>query len=96
VSPYEKKKSKATITGTTQFLSRIARGLMTHTIDLAEHKKSGKKAEAITVKIKKPTKGEYKNVPKNMCQADFYALLKNYGSSRLVLKGCMIGTCGYL
>jgi hypothetical protein len=66
VSLYEKKKSKATATGTTRFLSMIARSLMTHTIDLAKHEKFGKKAEAMTIKIKKLTKTDYKNVPKNI------------------------------
>jgi hypothetical protein len=42
---------------------------------LAEHEKSAKKAEAMTVKIKKPTKADYKNVP-NMCHADLYSLLR--------------------
>jgi hypothetical protein len=58
-------------------LSGIARSLTSHTIDLAEHEKSAKKVEAITVKIKKPTKAGYKNVPKNMCRADLYSILTN-------------------
>jgi hypothetical protein len=34
------------------------------TVDLVEHDKSAKKAKIMTVKIKKPTKADYKNVPK--------------------------------
>jgi hypothetical protein len=64
VSPYEKKKSKATTADTARFLSGIVRRLMAHTVDLTEHVKSGKKVEAMTVKIKNPTKEYYKNVAK--------------------------------
>jgi hypothetical protein len=66
VSLYEKKKSKVTTAGTTRFLSGIAQSFMSDTIDLAEHEKSAKKTEAMIVKIKKPTKTDYKNVPKNV------------------------------
>jgi hypothetical protein len=61
---FEKKKSKATIAGTARFLKRIARDLTSHTVDLAEHERSTKKAEAMAAKIKIPTKADYKNVPK--------------------------------
>jgi hypothetical protein len=44
---------------------------------LADLEESAKKAEAIAAKIKKPTKADYKNVPKNMCRADHYSLLRN-------------------
>jgi hypothetical protein len=77
VSPHEKKKSKTTTAGTTIFLLGIARSLMSHTVDLDEHEKSAKKVEAMVVKIKKPTKVDYKDVPKNMCWADLYSLLRN-------------------
>jgi hypothetical protein len=77
VSPHEKKKSKATTVGTARFLSGITRSLKSHTIDLAEHEESTKKAEAMVVKIKKPTNADYKNVPKNMCRTDVYSLLRN-------------------
>jgi hypothetical protein len=77
VSTFEKKKSKATTAGTTRFFKGIAWDLMSHTIDLAEHEESTKKAEAMAAKIKIPTKADYKNVPKNMCQADLYYLLRN-------------------
>jgi hypothetical protein len=60
VSTFDKKKT----TGTTQFLKGIARDLTSHTVDLAEHEESTKKAEAMAAKIKIPTKADYKNVPK--------------------------------
>jgi hypothetical protein len=56
--------SKATTAGTARFLKGIARNLMSHTIDLAEHKESAEKANAMATKIKIPTKADYKNVPK--------------------------------
>jgi hypothetical protein len=77
VSPCEKKKSEATTASTARFLSEITRSLTTHIVDLAEHEKSGRKVEPMTVKIKKPTKEDYKNVPKNMCRVDLYSLLRN-------------------
>ena len=64
VSPYQKKKSKATTAGTVRFLKGIGRSLTSQTVDLAEHEESAKKAEAMAAKIKKPTKADYKNVPK--------------------------------
>jgi hypothetical protein len=63
VSTFEKKKSKATIAGTTRFLKGIARDITSHTVDLAEHEESAEKAEAMATKIKIPTKADYKNVP---------------------------------
>jgi hypothetical protein len=77
VSTFEKNKSKTTTAGTTRFLKGIARDLMSHTIDLAEHEESAKKAEAMSAKIKMPTKTDYKNAPKNMCRANLYYLLRN-------------------
>jgi hypothetical protein len=38
--------------------------LTSQTIDLVENEESTKKAEAMATKIKKPTKADYKNVPK--------------------------------
>ena len=64
MSPYQKKKSKATTAGTARFLKGIGRSLTSQTVDLAEHEESAKKAEATAAKIKKPTKADYKNVPK--------------------------------
>jgi hypothetical protein len=60
VSTFEKKKSKATTAGTTQFLKWIAQDLMSHTFDLIEHEESAKKVEAIAAKIKMPTKADIK------------------------------------
>jgi hypothetical protein len=64
VSPYEKKKTKANTAAIAQFLSGVAHNLKSHTIHLAKHDESAKKAEAMVVKIKKPTKADYKNVLK--------------------------------
>jgi hypothetical protein len=64
VSTFEKNKSKATTTGTTRFLKGIRWRLTSQTIDLVENEESTKKAEAMATKIKKPTKADYKNVPK--------------------------------
>jgi hypothetical protein len=64
VSTFEKKKSKATTAGTARFLKGIARDLTSHTVRLAEHEESAKKAEAMAAKIKIPTKADYKNVLK--------------------------------
>jgi hypothetical protein len=50
---------------------------MSYIVDLAEHEKYGKKAKTMTMKIKNPTKEDYKNVPKNMCRADLYSFLRN-------------------
>jgi hypothetical protein len=43
-------------------LSRIAWIRTSHIVDLVEHEKSRKKTEKMIVKIKKPTKTDYKNV----------------------------------
>jgi hypothetical protein len=67
VSTFDKKKSKATTAGATQFMKGIAQDLTSHTIDLAEYEESAKKAEAMAAKIKIPTKADYKNVPKYLC-----------------------------
>jgi hypothetical protein len=77
VSTFKKKKSKTTIACTTQFLNGIAQDLTSHTVDLAVHEESAKKAEAMAANIKIPTKADYKNVPKNICWADLYYLLRN-------------------
>jgi hypothetical protein len=74
---FEKKKNKATIASTARFLKRIARDLTSHTVDLAEHEGSTKKAEAMTAKIKIPTKADYKNVPKQYVPGVLYYLLRN-------------------
>jgi hypothetical protein len=96
VSTFEKKKSKATTAGTTRFLKGIAWDLTSHTVDLTEHEEFAKKAEAMATKIKIPTKADYlKMCLNNMCRADLYYLLRNRRRSRLVLKGCMTGTCGH-
>jgi hypothetical protein len=76
VSPHEKKKSKATAASTTRFLSGVTRSFKSHVVDLAEHEESANKAKAMVVKIKKPTKADYKNMPKNMCRIDLYSLLR--------------------
>jgi hypothetical protein len=64
LSTFEKKKSKATTTGTAQFLKGIAWDLTSHIIDLADQEGSAEKTEAMATKIKIPTKADYKNVPK--------------------------------
>jgi hypothetical protein len=61
---FEKKKSKGTTIGTTLFMKGIAWDLTSHTVDLAEHEESAKKAEAMAIKIKIPTKADYKNATK--------------------------------
>jgi hypothetical protein len=77
VSPFEKKKKSKSTAGTTRFLKGIGRSLTSDTVDLADLEESAKKAEAMAAKIKKPTKADYKNMPKNMCRADHYSLLRN-------------------
>jgi hypothetical protein len=64
VSTFEKKKSKATTTGTARFLKGNARDLTSHTVDLAKHEEFAKKAKVMAAKIKISTKADYKNVPK--------------------------------
>jgi len=46
------------------FLKGIGQSLTSDTVDLADLEESTKKAEAMAAKIKKPTKADYKNVPK--------------------------------
>jgi hypothetical protein len=77
VSPFEKKKKSKSTAGTTRFLKGIGRSLTSDTVDLADLEESTKKAEAMVAKIKKSTKADYKKVPKNMCRADHYSLLRN-------------------
>jgi hypothetical protein len=60
---YNLKKNK-TDAGTVNFLSEIARSSTSHTIDLDEHENYAKQTEIMAIKIKKPTKAYYKNVPK--------------------------------
>ena len=64
VSPFEKKKKSKSTAGTARFLKGIGRSLTSDTVDLADLEESAKKAEAMAAKIKKPTKADYKNVPK--------------------------------
>jgi len=64
VSPFEKKKKSKSTAGTVRFLKGIGRSLTSDTVDLADLEESAKKAEAMAAKIKKPTKADYKNVPK--------------------------------
>ena len=64
VSPYDKKKKSKSTAGTVRFLKGIGRSLTSDTVDLADLEESAKKAEAMAAKIKKPTKADYKNVPK--------------------------------
>jgi hypothetical protein len=64
VSPFEKKKKSKSTAGTTRFLKGIEWSLTSDTVDLADLEESAKKAEAMATKIKKPTKADYKNVPK--------------------------------
>jgi hypothetical protein len=77
VSPFEKKKKSKSTAGTSRLLKGIGRSLTSDTVDLADLEESAKKAKAMAAKIKKPTKADYKNVPKNMCRADHYSLLRN-------------------
>uniref|UniRef100_A0A804UJ78 DUF8039 domain-containing protein n=1 Tax=Zea mays TaxID=4577 RepID=A0A804UJ78_MAIZE len=64
VSPFEKKKKSKSTAGTVRFLKGIGRSLTSDTVDLADLEESAKKVEAMAAKIKKPTKADYKNVPK--------------------------------
>ena len=64
MSPYDKKKKSKSTVGTVRFLKGIGRSLTSDTVDLADLEESAKKAEAMAAKIKKPTKADYKNVPK--------------------------------
>jgi hypothetical protein len=64
VSPFEKKKKSKSTAGTARFLKGVGRSLTSDTVDLADLEESAKKAEAMAAKIKKPTKADYKNVPK--------------------------------
>jgi hypothetical protein len=64
VSPFEKKKKSKSTAGTARFLKGIGQSLTSDTVDLVDLEESAKKAEAMAAKIKKPTKADYKNVPK--------------------------------
>ena len=64
MSPFEKKKKSKSTAGTVRFLKGIGRSLTSDNVDLADLEESAKKAEAMAAKIKKPTKADYKNVPK--------------------------------
>jgi hypothetical protein len=64
VSTFKRKKSKATTADTARFFKGIAWDLTSHTVDLAEHKESAEKDEAMAAKIKIPTRTDYKKVPK--------------------------------
>ena len=64
VSPFDKKKKSKSTAGTVRFLKGIGRSLTSDNVDLADLEESTKKAEAMAAKIKKPTKADYKNVPK--------------------------------
>jgi hypothetical protein len=77
VSPYDKKKKSKSTASAVRFLEGIGRSLTSNTVDLADLEESTKKAEAMAAKIKKPTKADYKNVPKKMCRVDHYSLLRN-------------------
>jgi hypothetical protein len=62
ISSFDPKKPKTA--GTTKILSRIARSHTIWSIDLVDHESLAKKHEIRTIKIKKPTGKDYKNVPK--------------------------------
>jgi hypothetical protein len=48
----------------------------------------------MAIKIKKPTKADYKNVPKKLGRP--LLILEKLKKVPLVLKGCMTDTCGHL
>jgi hypothetical protein len=77
-----RKREQTTAADTSRFLSGIAWSLTSRTIDLFEHEKSTKKGEIMVVKIKKPTKMDYKNVLKiyaGQTSTHFGETKKGYG-----------------
>jgi hypothetical protein len=62
VSPIQATKQKSA--RTTKFLSGIARTRTSRIVDLAEYEKSAEKAEIRTEMIRKPTREDYRDVPK--------------------------------
>ena len=77
-------------------MSGIVWSLTSRTVDFVEHEEYAKKAEIMTIKIKKPTKVDYKNVPTKYVPSNPLLILEKLRMVPARIKRFMTGTCRHL